>query len=148
MDDDTPPIYQLVYASRATRPLSEAELGALLEVSRAHNERVDVSGILLYDGGDFLQVLEGPRSSVQDTFDRISQDDRHTDALVLSRRTVDERAFEGWSMGFARASFQLIDVVDGWSDFLRTGRSGDTEGHERVWQLLEGFRQGRWRRSA
>lgn len=41
------------------------------------NARVDVTGMLLYHGRTFFQVLEGDRGVVEPLFDRIGKDKRH-----------------------------------------------------------------------
>ncbi|AUZ89011.1 hypothetical protein CVO76_16195, partial [Arthrobacter agilis] len=46
----------IVYSSTATRPLNDADLSALLAISRRNNARAEVTGMLLYRGGRFLQV--------------------------------------------------------------------------------------------
>lgn len=86
---------QLIYISTAVGTPSGP---AILAVSRRNNRRVDVSGLLFFDGKRFLQALEGPADVVEETYERIRQDDRHRAAVVLSRRTVEEREFGPWEM--------------------------------------------------
>ena len=51
---------QLAYVSNASRLMSSASLSMLLRQARASNKRHDITGMLLYKDGSFLQVLEGP----------------------------------------------------------------------------------------
>jgi hypothetical protein len=101
-------LHRLVYYSRNRVPESGGELsdavGSILTASRANNERVGVTGALLFNRGCFGQVLEGLRDSVETIFERIQQDDRHGDVSLLAFEPVAERAFENWSMGFVGAS--------------------------------------------
>ena len=62
----------LIYGSAAVDPFTEPELIALLEKSRANNQSLGVTGMLVYRDGNFLQVLEGEAEQV-DT-DRIVAD--------------------------------------------------------------------------
>lgn len=57
-----------------------------------------ITGLLWHDDGLFLQVIEGPESSVATTYARIARDPRHHDLTVLSDRSVDTREFGYWSM--------------------------------------------------
>ena len=66
-------LYALVYVSEAVSPFTEAELDTLLEVSRAYNRRLGVTGFLAYEDpvaeerpGTFVQRIEGPRDAVRD----------------------------------------------------------------------------------
>ena len=82
----------LVYVSAASKPFSEEELLELLEASRLHNEGKNITGLLLYCEGQFIQVLEGARSDVDSLFERICVDTRHKAVQKLmsnqSRRAV------------------------------------------------------------
>ncbi|MET4108109.1 BLUF domain-containing protein [Hymenobacter sp. UYP22] len=92
-------LHHLIYQSTAVLPLSGAELGRLLVQSRTHNDEAGITGMLLYDGNRFLQVLEGPPNSVDAIFGRISLDCRHTEVEVLANGPVAQRQFGNWSMG-------------------------------------------------
>src|SRR4051812_36074060 len=92
-------IHQLIYASRSTRPLSEADVASILAAARQNNGKRGITGMLLYDAGSFLQVLEGEQTAVNDTFAKISDDPRHDGVVVLSRGDVPARGFGDWKMG-------------------------------------------------
>lgn len=93
-------LYSLVYTSFALRLFDEAELDALLTQSRAANERMDVTGMLLYRNGRFIQFLEGPEGAVRDLLERITADARHTDVRVLVDGRPAARQFADWTMGY------------------------------------------------
>nr|QQZ51134.1 BLUF domain-containing protein [Phenylobacterium glaciei] len=57
-------INQLVYVSQATRKMSPEDLSAIQETAKKNNAPLDVTGSLFYNGGWFLQVLEGPLSTL------------------------------------------------------------------------------------
>jgi hypothetical protein len=52
-------LIQLLYSSKATTALSPAELTAILDKSVANNQARQITGLLLYRDGCFLQLLEG-----------------------------------------------------------------------------------------
>lgn len=92
-------LVRLMYASRAVSPLDDEGLAAILRQSRAHNPSVGVTGVLCVSDGLFLQVLEGGRLAVSQLYNRIAQDRRHEDVMLLSFEEITERRFAGWSMG-------------------------------------------------
>ncbi|MBE2215453.1 MAG: BLUF domain-containing protein [Opitutaceae bacterium] len=110
----------LIYASSATRRFGTADLLELLQTSRRNNERLGVTGMLLFHEGNFLQVLEGPREAVQVLFDKIGRDPRHTNVLVLRHVTQEHRDFPEWSMAFCDLSSEQARTVEGYSSFLNT----------------------------
>ena len=111
-------LIHLIYVSKATMPMQEADLVALLEQSRARNLRQDVTGMLLYADGSFLQVLEGRVADVDAIFGSIQRDARNTDIFLIARDAILERSFPGWSMGFANASGLSPEKLPGFSRFL------------------------------
>ena len=92
-------LVRLMYASRATEPVRPETLTAILKKSTQNNPGVGVTGVLCFSGAIFLQVLEGGRSQVSKLYNRIAQDPRHTDVVLLRYEEIDERSFAGWSMG-------------------------------------------------
>ena len=51
---------QLLYLSNAKPELKQEELDSILRVSRANNPSQDITGLLVFANGVFIQVLEGP----------------------------------------------------------------------------------------
>jgi hypothetical protein len=84
------------------REFSVSELADLLGQSRLRNAACGVTGLLVYAGGNFMQVLEGPEAAVEQTFARIQGDSRHKGLIVLLRCKVSDRYFAQWSMAFER----------------------------------------------
>jgi len=94
-------MFQIVYVSAAVEPMSEEDLQFLLRQSRDNNDALGLTGMLLYKKQRFMQVLEGERDAVETIYhDHICEDDRHEGLVQLMGRTVEERAFPDWSMGF------------------------------------------------
>lgn len=93
-------LYSLVYSSFAATLFDDAELEALLTESRAANERADITGLLLYRNGRFIQFLEGPEDRVRALIERISADTRHNGVRVLVDGHPGARQFAEWTMGY------------------------------------------------
>jgi hypothetical protein len=101
-------LYRLVYYSR-NAIVGDAEalataITSILAKSQVNNQRVGVTGALMFNSGCFAQVLEGSQSAVEEVFERIQQDERHGDVSLLAFDPAPARAFEDWSMGFVGAS--------------------------------------------
>lgn len=90
----------LVYVSSATRLLSQPDLLKLLHTSRKNNQRDRITGVLLYDDGNFLQAVEGPEAAIRALYRRLEADDRHHHLRVVLEEPIEERHFPQWSMGF------------------------------------------------
>ncbi len=102
------PLMQVVYVSCATKPFTEGELESLLTSVRFNNQRLGVTGMLLYRQGDFIQVLEGPETTVTELFQKILSDARHSGVFELLSKPINQREFGEWSMGFRRIDQQHI----------------------------------------
>ena len=92
-------LVRLMYASRAAAGMDHEELLAILRQSRAANPVHGITGVLCFSEGIFLQVLEGGRSAVNQLYNRIASDTRHTEVTLLCYEEIGERRFAGWSMG-------------------------------------------------
>src|SRR3954466_6147377 len=97
-------LYKLVYCSRnrisGSGPEVTEELQSILATSRANNAPAGITGALLYSAGNFAQVLEGPLSSIERTFELIQRDPRHSEVIVIESGPAEMRYFPEWSMAF------------------------------------------------
>ena len=73
---------------------------------------------MLYHAGYFLQVLEGPDENVEAIYAKVQKDSRHTNCLLLVRETIEERAFEHWSMGFVDTT-RIAEKISGFVDYMK-----------------------------
>jgi hypothetical protein len=92
-------LVRLMYASRALGSVNQDTLAAILKQSKTNNPPVGVTGVLCFSGGTFLQVLEGGRLAVSALYNKIANDPRHHDVVLLSYQEISERDFACWSMG-------------------------------------------------
>jgi hypothetical protein len=80
--------------------LSEDDLKKILIKSQANNTVNQLTGMLLYSQGTFVQVLEGNTEDLDETYVKITKDKRHKNIIKLAEGTIEERLFPNWSMGF------------------------------------------------
>jgi hypothetical protein len=96
-------IVRLTYASRLSRDCGPDALGKIMTVSRLNNKKLGVTGALCYSARGFLQILEGPANVVNELYNRIVKDTRHSAVTLLEYAPIPYRDFENWSMAYFRA---------------------------------------------
>src|SRR3982751_4557346 len=111
-------LINLIYASSATRLMSEQDLVDILKKSHENNGLLGITGMLLYRGGNFLQVLEGEEKLVDERFKVIMEDPRHHQVTLLLKRPVPKRQFEQWEMGFTNIDKIDTSTLEGYSPYL------------------------------
>ena len=111
-------LISLIYASSANKMFSETELVELLKFSRENNKRLDITGMLLYKDGNFIQVLEGPEEAVDGLYQKIMGDPRHVNIMMLGKQPIPERQFADWAMGFRNIDKLTAAELEGFSSFM------------------------------
>jgi hypothetical protein len=91
----------VIYRSRAVRDMLPPALHDLTVSSQRRNSRDAITGLMLYDKGQFFQWLEGPPDKVDRLMGSIHQDSRHTGIEILNSQKVATRRFGEWSMKLA-----------------------------------------------
>ncbi len=117
-------LVSLVYASTASQPFRETALEELLATCRRLNAARDVTGMLLYRGGRFIQILEGARDTVDELFAKISRDPRHHDVRMLIEEPISERRFVEWTMGYHAFRADPAGSPSGYRDSFADLESG------------------------
>lgn len=102
---------QMIYASRVRPATGENDIQQILQASRANNSANDVTGILLFSHEYFLQCLEGSRDNVNELYNKILSDDRHFSPNIMFFRSISERDFEEWSMGYIPQSSLTAPII-------------------------------------
>jgi len=90
----------MVYISSAKLGLTYGEILNIVGDARTNNEKNDVTGLLLFNSGNFMQLVEGTESTVDALYKKIEKDRRHTDVKLLLREPITHRNFSDWTMGF------------------------------------------------
>lgn len=90
----------LVYVSFAHQDMTQDELLSILKVARENNAKLNVTGMLLYRDGFFIQALEGEDNVVAALYTKIQQDARHERIITVYRNEIEQRMFGNWTMGF------------------------------------------------
>ncbi len=90
-------LYQYLYISTAP-DLSREEVEQILVTSARNNPVAGITGILVYNGRNFLQLLEGETAALNTLMRKIGHDPRHTGITMLHSNEIAERACPDWAM--------------------------------------------------
>ena len=88
---------QYVYVSTAEQ-LDPDDVSAILASCQRNNAERGVTGLLLYNGRNFLQLLEGQTDDLEWIMRRIELDSRHHGISRLYDEPASERACPDWLM--------------------------------------------------
>jgi hypothetical protein len=91
-------LYRLTYSSQAFPNMSYPDLLDIMQKSEKNNPPVGLTGMLCYGNFMFLQILEGSRSWISQTYHRILQDPRHFNPEIIECTEISQRSFAEWSM--------------------------------------------------
>jgi Sensors of blue-light using FAD len=93
--------FTLLYVSELAAG-GAVEIDQICRQSRANNQRDGITGVLVFDGHAFCQLVEGSESAIAALRDRLEGDSRHRDMRVLRfGRAPWPRRFTSWRLGYA-----------------------------------------------
>lgn len=134
------PLRAIAYVSEASAGVSSTVLDSLLADAARFNTVAGVTGVLLFDGGRFLQYFEGPEDGVAAVHERVLQARSHVGIVELSRGRVPQRYFPYWGMrGLAVDPGMIRQLSAGdWAGFARhlTAGAPVSSGLDRLLDLL------------
>lgn len=131
-------LWQICYLSESTRYIDQAEIENLLAKARKFNQANQISGMLLYTSGHFLQVLEGSLNTLDLLYEKICLDERHHEILKILEAPIERRYFEDWDMAYHGIEEFDLNIRDDIENFMVT-QNKDTILHtpEQVRTLID-----------
>ena len=94
------PLQELIYTSVSSAQPEKDEVSNILAVSEKNNDVSAITGLLMFDGHRYIQILEGEAESVNHLYDVISKDTRHQELELLHIGGISARSFENWRMAY------------------------------------------------
>ena len=88
--------YQVIYSS--AMPFDIHDMEDILTKARTRNEALDITGVLIYVEGVFIQVLEGEKDRVLELMRSIESDPRHNALKLFYQAELSCRTFDAWRM--------------------------------------------------
>ncbi|MFT6872866.1 MAG: hypothetical protein ACJAVN_001878 [Roseivirga sp.] len=110
-------LYELIYRSDAVPNISEKDIENILSTARDFNEANEITGCLLFNNNQFLQLLEGEFDIVMALYDRIKEDPRHQNHMTLQMRETDYRIYPSWTMAFQSMDKSQVKSKVGVTEF-------------------------------
>jgi hypothetical protein len=117
---------QLIYASTATQTVNFDVIKDILTQCVAKNNEFGISGMMIFDGKQFLQCIEGNEAEINQLKENIFNDPRHQDIHLIGVKDITVRLFSQWCMGYLnneRAIRQVFLDVSGSEEYTLTNLS-------------------------
>ncbi len=93
-------IYSLCYFSTANSSLDTIDFENLFEYVVTKNAHQEITGVLVYGQGNFMQIMEGTEEKVNSVFTSIKEDSRHHNIIKVIEKEYDDRIFKKYDYGF------------------------------------------------
>ena len=95
---------RVVYRSHSLLPRTAADacvgLADLLRRARHNNAQSGLTGVLLFDGTNFLQAIEGAIDDVETVFESIACDLRHEEIELIEFKPIAVRDYASFPMAY------------------------------------------------
>lgn len=98
------PLVELVYLSRRNAAYPLSEYVGIAEKSQKNNHQHGITGLLCFNKGVFLQVIEGEALEINSLYAKILSDMRHSELCLVHYDMIQERRFSQWGMQFVNLS--------------------------------------------
>jgi hypothetical protein len=108
----------LTYTSLASLDLDVGDIEAIHRAARELNALDGITGLLIFNGTHFLQIIEGAPAAIDDLMERLRRDSRHSGIEVRDEGEVEERSFPDWSMEMVRVSASYFEARETVSERL------------------------------
>ncbi len=114
----------LIYISRSAPLLGPDDLDRIHHAAINLNALDGITGLLIYNGAHFLQLVEGASEAIDDLMTRLRNDPRHCELKIVEEHGIEARSFPDWSMELIRVSVGRFDARADTEARLPSGMSG------------------------
>lgn len=94
-------LHEVLYVSTLAPESPLSTVSRIAARARIANPVAGITGLLVFDGRRFCQLIEGPRDAVLALTQKIRHDSRHTRMAILYQGPVAERRFHSFRLGYA-----------------------------------------------
>lgn len=108
----------LTYTSLAQLDLAVADLEDIHRTARIMNGLNGITGLLIFNGTHFLQVIEGGAEAIDALVDNLRRDPRHTGFEIRDTSTIEKRSFPDWSMELVKIEAGYFEACESVADRL------------------------------
>ena len=103
-------LHHTLYISQLAPDHGPEVVPAILQVARATNPLHGITGVLVFDGERFAQLIEGPPDPLHKLMANIGRDVRHTHMRILHQGSLAQRYFADFSLGYA--DFEHVNQLE------------------------------------
>lgn len=139
-------LYQLIYKSNVSKEFHESKIEEFLSIIQDANKLLDITGLLIFDGDHFLQILEGRFSVISKLMTSIQHDIRHSDVVILLKEPIPKREYEQWAMQLLlkrpESMAKIIDEAEHLAEILEQHHDGGSVSRSRL--IAKAFIDGAW----
>ena len=132
--DNQQDLVELKYFSEISKVLNISNLSEIMDAAVVSNKSKGITGILFFDYGYFGQILEGQRTKVEETFERIKRDNRHQNIKLLGLSKIDHRRFPDWAMRLFNAE-EFAEQFSQFSEILQDLNEVDIDTYRTIKNL-------------
>lgn len=103
------PLYHFAYVSQLNRDMGLQCVSDIVRAARSRNATLSLTGLLIFDGDNFFQYLEGEMQPVFAVIESIKRDPRHRNMCMVSQgERVTSRCFPAWNMAYALTTDETL----------------------------------------
>src|SRR5918997_1989566 len=102
----------LTYTSLARLDLEASDIEAIHRTARELNALDGITGLLIFNGTHFLQIIEGADAAIDELIERLRRDPRHGGLEVRDEWRIEQRSFPDWSMELAHVRSDYFEARD------------------------------------
>ena len=125
----------LTYTSLAALDLTVDDIEAIHRTARQVNALEGITGLLIFNGTHFLQIVEGAPDAIDELVERLRRDPRHGGLEVRDEHMTHQRSFPDWSMELVKVSGTFFEARDTLADRLPASVSETVR--DRVFRMTE-----------
>jgi hypothetical protein len=111
-------LISLMYTSVAGPDFQVSDLQAIQCSAKKLNKAAGITGLLVFNGIHFLQILEGKHCATEELLKRLRADPRHSGLEVRDERRISERSFPSWPMEVVQVNGNYFEARDAIGDQL------------------------------
>ena len=137
--------FVLVYVSAEVGYEETKSILSQREKLQKRNNKIEITGVLLYENGSFLQILEGNEKKVNATYKRILNDTRHKNIVKLATLYTKERQFSDYSIGYLSIVTKDLQEINGFENYFENHNTFLDINDQQIKNLLNAFKNGKWR---
>lgn len=106
-----PDLAHVLFTSELAADESSACVSAIVHTARRNNVAAGITGILIFDGSHFCELVEGGQRVLTALVERIRNDARHCNFRTVAEGLSLRRRFADWNIAYWMDDTRLLDQV-------------------------------------